>query len=47
MIAPHEQGQALTEYALILVLVVLIVILLLWLFGPAVGKLYSDVLLVI
>jgi hypothetical protein len=47
MISPQENGQALSEYALIFVLVVLIVIVLLWLFGPAVGKLYSDVILVI
>jgi len=47
MIQNHEEGQALTEYALILILVVVIVIVLLWIFGPAVGKLYSNVILAI
>jgi pilus assembly protein Flp/PilA len=43
MSANFEKGQGLVEYALILVLVVLVVIVLLWLFGPAVGRLYSTV----
>lgn len=40
---PHEEGQGLTEYALILAFVVLIVIVALVALGPAVGNLYSTV----
>lgn len=38
------KGQGLVEYALILVLVVLVVIVMLYLFGPAVGNMYSTVM---
>lgn len=41
---PREEGQGLTEYALILALVVLIVLVVLVALGPAVGNLYSTVL---
>jgi pilus assembly protein Flp/PilA len=37
------RGQSLLEYALILILVVLIVIILVYLFGPAIGNLYSNI----
>ena len=47
MKANFERGQGLLEYALILILAVLAVIILLWLLGPAVGKLYSDIYLAI
>jgi Flp pilus assembly pilin Flp len=47
MKANFESGQGVTEYALILILAVLAVIIILWLFGPAVGKLYSDIYLAI
>jgi pilus assembly protein Flp/PilA len=39
---PHEEGQGLVEYALILVLVALVVIIILAVFGPAIGNLYSN-----
>ena len=38
-----QDGQALVEYALILVLVAMIVITLLVLLGPVVGNLFSNV----
>ncbi len=40
----RSRGQSLVEYALILILFVLIVIILLYLFGPAVGNLYSNII---
>jgi pilus assembly protein Flp/PilA len=40
---PNEEGQGLTEYALILMLVALIVIIILVVLGPAVGNMYSNV----
>jgi hypothetical protein len=36
-------GQGILEYAAILILVVMIVILLLYLLGPSVGNMYSNV----
>lgn len=39
-----ERGQGLLEYALILVLVVIIVMIVLVILGPAVGNLYSNVM---
>ena len=47
MKANFDSGHGVTEYALILILAVLAVIIILWLFGPAVGKLYSDIYLAI
>jgi len=41
--AENDKGQGLVEYALILVLVVLVVLIVLTLFGPAVGKMFSNV----
>jgi pilus assembly protein Flp/PilA len=41
--APKEKGQGLVEYALILVLVAVVVIVILALLGPAVGKIFSNV----
>lgn len=43
-IHPHDQGQGLVEYALILVLVAIVVISILVLLGPAVGNLFSNVI---
>ncbi len=40
-----ERGQGLLEYALILVLVVIIVMIVLVILGPAVGNLYSNVMI--
>ena len=38
-----ERGQGLVEYALILVLVAVVVIVILALLGPAIGKIFSNV----
>lgn len=39
-----EPGQSLLEYALILILVAIIVIIVIYLFGPAIGNLYSNII---
>lgn len=39
-----EKGQGLVEYALILVLVTLVVIVILALLGPAIGKIFSNII---
>ena len=39
-----EGGQGLAEYALIIVLVAIVVIVVLALLGPAVGRIFSNVL---
>lgn len=39
-----EKGQGMTEYALILILVAVIVIVILALLGPAIGRIFSNVL---
>ena len=38
-----ERGQGLVEYALILVMVVVVVLVVLWLIGPQIGVMYSNV----
>jgi pilus assembly protein Flp/PilA len=40
----RNEGQGLVEYALIISFVVLVVIVLLFIFGPAVGNMYSNVI---
>jgi pilus assembly protein Flp/PilA len=40
---PHEKGQGLVEYAMILTLVAMIVIAILLLIGPIVGNVFSNV----
>ncbi len=40
---PAERGQGLVEYALILVFVAIVVIVILALLGPAIGKIFSNV----
>lgn len=40
---PHEEGQGLVEYALILVLVAIVVIVVLMLVGPAIGNIFSRI----
>lgn len=40
---PHEDGQGLVEYALILVLVSVVVIVILALLGPAIGNVFSNI----
>jgi pilus assembly protein Flp/PilA len=42
-----EKGQGLTEYALILVLVVVIVIVAVALIGPQVGRMFSNVVVLL
>lgn len=37
------RGQGLVEYALILVMVVVVVLVVLWIFGPQIGVMYSNV----
>lgn len=39
-----NRGQSLLEYALILILVAIIVIIVIYLFGPAIGNLYSNII---
>jgi pilus assembly protein Flp/PilA len=41
--APEEKGQGLVEYALILVLVAVVVIVILALLGPAIGRVFSNI----
>jgi pilus assembly protein Flp/PilA len=41
---PDEKGQGLVEYALILVLVAVVVIVILALLGPAIGNVFSQIL---
>jgi len=43
MYLPHQHGQGLVEYALILVLVTLVVIVILWILGPAIGNTFSNI----
>ena len=43
LFAPKEKGQGLVEYALILVLVAVVVIVILALLGPAIGRIFSNV----
>ncbi len=40
---PHEEGQGLVEYALIMVLVSIVVLVILILLGPAIGNIFSNV----
>jgi len=39
----HEKGQGLVEYALIFMLIAVIIVVLLYLLGPSVGNMYSQV----
>ena len=40
-----EDGQGLVEYALILVLVAIVVIVILALLGPAIGNVFSNIMM--
>jgi pilus assembly protein Flp/PilA len=40
---PREEGQGLSEYALLLGFVALVVIVVLYVLGPAVGNLYTTI----
>ena len=42
LFVPHEDGQGLVEYSLLLVLISLVVIVILVLLGPAVGNIFSN-----
>lgn len=45
MIIKHSlKGQGLAEYALILVLVAVVIIAVLYLLGPAVGNIFSNII---
>ncbi len=44
LFAPKEKGQGLVEYALILVLVAIVVIVILALLGPAIGRVFSNII---
>ena len=44
LIGSSEKGQGFVEYALILFLAVLVVIVVMYLFGPAVGAMYSNII---
>ena len=39
-----QRGQGLLEYALILILVVMVVIAVVYLLGPTIGNLYSNII---
>jgi pilus assembly protein Flp/PilA len=41
---PHEEGQGLLEYGLVIVLAAIVVVAILLLLGPAIGNLYSNVI---
>ena len=41
---PREEGQGLVEYALILVLVAVVVIAVLTVLGPAIGDIFTDII---
>jgi len=40
---PHQEGQGLVEYALILVLVAVVVIVILAILGPSIGNIFSNI----
>ena len=40
---PRAEGQGLVEYALILVLVAIVVLIILVVLGPAIGQIFSNV----
>jgi Flp pilus assembly pilin Flp len=42
LFTPHDHGQGLAEYGIILMLIALVVIVLLATFGELVGNMYSD-----
>lgn len=43
ILLPREEGQGLTEYALIILFIAIVVVVALTVFGPMVGELYSSV----
>ena len=43
LFAPHEEGQGLVEYAIILAFVFLVVIVVVRLLGPRIGNTFSTI----
>ena len=43
MVPPHDEGQGIVEYALILVLVAIVVIAILLLVGPKIANIFSKI----
>jgi len=43
ILLPREEGQGLTEYALILLFIAIVVVAVLLVFGPMLGNMYSSV----
>ena len=43
ILLPREEGQGLTEYAIILLLIAIVVVAVLTIFGPMIGNMYSSV----
>lgn len=43
MYLPHEEGQGLVEYALLLIFIAMVVLAILTLLGPYLGNIYSQV----
>jgi pilus assembly protein Flp/PilA len=39
----QQKGQGMTEYGLVIMLVGIIVVIILWIMGPAVANLFSNV----
>lgn len=39
-----EKGQSLLEYGLIIILVAIVVLIIIYLLGPAIGNLYSNII---
>ncbi|HEX2980802.1 MAG TPA: class III signal peptide-containing protein [Anaerolineaceae bacterium] len=44
MVLHPQKGQGTLEYALLLMLCVIVIVIIVWVFGPAVGDLYSNVI---
>jgi pilus assembly protein Flp/PilA len=44
LLSRKEEGQGLTEYALIIVLVAIVVLVILALLGPSIGSLFSNII---
>lgn len=40
----YEKGQSLLEYGLIIILVAIVVLIIIYLLGPAIGNLYSNII---
>jgi len=41
---PHEEGQGLLEYGLVIVLAAIVVVAILLILGPTVGNLFSTIM---